>query len=648
MQNRLATEDSPYLQQHKNNPVAWFAWCDKAFLEAKKQNKPIFISIGYSSCHWCHVMEEQVFENIECAKILNESFICIKVDREERPDIDKYYQDVHMLLNRRPGGWPTSIFCTPDNKPFYAATYIPPHPFPSQQGMGFIELTSLIATKIAENDPKLFENAEEIQGFLKQKEHPKEATILNEDFVKNFLLQAKNNYETTYGGFSVAPKFPHATTLDTLITIDALYKDKAAHAMIETTLDSMVMGGLYDLVDGGFCRYSVDDKFLVPHFEKMLYDNALLCKVYAKSYIAYKNEHHLSIAKEIADFWLNFMSKDNLFYSASDADTESIEGEYFVYTYDEVYESLALAGYKDIQTILDTLSITHHGNFEGKNIIRLKNSNMPKDFNNIKKILANIRKTRIYPFIDKKVQTSWSAMMIESLFFLSNLDNNYKQKAIDALDALMQKLYINGVLYHTSLIEKEPKVEAFLEDYAFLISALLAAYQSTGEDLYLIDAQRLTNKALEEFYNNSAWNFSTKEFVIKAETTDSTYTSSVSVMISNLLTLGMLLEDDKYTHFAFKTLEYNSYDLGRRPIYYPHMLKQMLRYLKKDFIIKASSQKLNEHVIDIISLSYPFIITKHSQEEEFMICGEKSCFASTKYAKEIETIINKIGNIDVK
>ncbi|MDY0116968.1 MAG: thioredoxin domain-containing protein [Sulfurimonadaceae bacterium] len=640
--NRLATEDSPYLQQHKNNPVAWFAWCDEAFVKAKEQNKPIFISIGYSSCHWCHVMEEQVFENLECAKILNDSFICIKVDREERPDIDKYYQDVHMLLNRRPGGWPTSIFCTPNNKPFYAATYIPPHPLAGQQGMGFIELTSLIASKVAENDPKLFLNADEIQGFLQQKEHPKEATVLKEDIVKNFLLQAKNNYETKYGGFSVAPKFPHATTLDTLLTIDALYHDKAAHAMIKTTLDSMVLGGLYDLVDGGFCRYSVDDKFLVPHFEKMLYDNALLCKVYAKSYLAYKNEHHLEIAKEIADFWEEFMSEENLFYSASDADTEGIEGEYFVYTYAEVYEALANAGYEDIEIMLDELSVTHHGNFEGKNIIRFEDLHPLPYFADVKKILAKIRTQRTYPFRDKKIQTSWSSMMIESLFFLGSIDANYKQKAINALEALMAKLYVDGVLYHTALVDKKPKVEAFLEDYAFLISALLSAYKATQEDLYLIQAQRLTNKALEDFYNNSAWNFSINEFVTKAEATDSTYTSSVSVMVGNLLTLGALLEDEKYTHFAFKTLEYNSYELGRRPIYYPHMLQQMLRYLKKDFIIKSSKEQLHINSTKLASLSYPFVLHKNNDEDGFLVCSTTSCFSFTEDIDTLEDIINSL------
>jgi len=256
MSNRLAMEDSPYLQQHKDNPVDWFAWGEEAFTKAKAENKAIFISIGYSSCHWCHVMEETVFENQECAAILNESFVCIKVDREERPDIDKHYQEVHMLLNRRSGGWPTSIFCTPQNKPFFAGTYIPPEPrMANVEGMGFKQLTTIIAAKVKENDPKLFQNADEISAFLNHHEQPKEASILKEEFVKNFMLQAKNNYEPKEGGFSVAPKFPHASTLNALLSIERLYQDTSAKAMILHTLKSMKKGGMYDLVDGGFCRY---------------------------------------------------------------------------------------------------------------------------------------------------------------------------------------------------------------------------------------------------------------------------------------------------------------------------------------------------------------------------------------------------------
>nr|WP_321268581.1 thioredoxin domain-containing protein [uncultured Sulfurimonas sp.] len=640
MSNRLEKEDSPYLQQHKNNPVNWFAWGDEAFKKAQDENKAIFISIGYSSCHWCHVMEEKVFENQECADILNEYFVCIKVDREERPDIDKHYQEVHYLLNRRAGGWPTSIFCTPQNKAFFAGTYIPPESNQgSIEGMGFKELTKLIGSKVAQNDVELYKNAEDIENFLNNKEHPKEATVLKEDFRKNFMLQAKNNYETKYGGFSTSPKFPHASTLGTLLSIDKLYDDKAARSMILHTLQNMKKGGMYDLVDGGFCRYSVDKEWRVPHFEKMLYDNALLCELYANAYLAYKDESFLTTAKEIADFWHNFMSEDELFYSASDADSEGAEGTYFTYTYDEVYKALSQSAYKNIEEMLDEMQVSKEGNFEGRNIIRFENGKIPEYFKEVKVILQDIRKKREYPFVDKKVQTSWSAMMIKALFTLGAIDAKYKQKAIKSLDALLSTMYIDSKLYHTTLIHKTPKVEAFLEDYAYLSQALISAYNATQDELYLIQAQRFSNIALEEFYTKGSWNFSSGEFETKADIADNTYTSSVSIMVDVLLSLATLLEDEKYSHFAFKTLEYNSYELGRRPVIYPYMLRQMLRHLKGDRVIKSNATNLDANAFELSFLNYPFIQKKLSEDSDFLICADKSCFAHTDNINKINDII---------
>ena len=641
MSNRLAKEDSPYLQQHKDNPVDWWPWCDEAFERAETENKPIFISIGYSSCHWCHVMEEKVFEDEECAQILNENFISIKVDKEERPDIDKYYQEVHMLLNRRAGGWPTSIFCTPQNKPFFAGTYIPPESYSgSVEGMGFKELTRLIATKIKEKDSRLFENAEEIEGFLHHKEHPKEATVLKEEFYKNFLLQVKHNYDTKNGGFSDKPKFPHASTLHALLVIDRLYDDASAKAMVTNTLTNMMKGGMYDLVDGGFCRYSVDEKWLVPHFEKMLYDNALLCGVYTEAYLLYEDEKYLKTAKEVADFWYNYMSEDDLFYSASDADSDGAEGAYFVYTYKEVYTALTQNGYDNAKEMCEEMSVTHHCNFEGRNIIRFEKE-IPQWFSDVKLILQKIRQKRDYPFIDKKVQTSWSGMMIHALFQLGTVDKKYKEKAIKSLDKLLETLFIDGKLYHTTLIHKKPQVEAFLEDYAFLAQALLSAFEYTQNEIYLIHAQRFVNKALEEFYDRGVWNFSSGEFAVKAEITDTTYTSSVSVMLDNLMTLATLLEDEKYKHFAFKTMEYNSYELGRRPIYYPFMLTQAIRYVKRDRVIKTSEQNINNFACKLAKIKYPFTLLKKEERDDFMICSDKSCFAHTQNADRINQLIEQ-------
>ncbi|MDD2356307.1 MAG: thioredoxin domain-containing protein [Thiovulaceae bacterium] len=641
MSNRLALEDSPYLQQHKNNPIDWFPWCDEAFKIAKDENKPIFISIGYSSCHWCHVMEKEVFEDEKIAKFVNDHFICIKVDREERPDIDKHYQEVYQLLNRRAGGWPTSIFATPQNKAFFAGTYIPLH---SKEGdvnmIGFSEITQIIAEKVAEKNEQIFKNADEIEGFLRPTNHPKEATKLMEDIYKNFLLQSERNYETNYGGFSHTPKFPHSTTLTTLLNISLLYDNKDAKKMVTFTLDNMMKGGMYDLVEGGFCRYSTDEKWLVPHFEKMTYDNALLCELYTKAYLTCKEDNYLNIAKQTADFMLKSMQEDNLFYSASDADSDEGEGYYFTYTKEEVTSALEQHGYEsnEIALILKLLHVSDQGNFEGRNIIRYEEA-IPSDwFANVMNILSSIRATRKYPFIDKKVQTSWNAMMIKALFALSNVEARYNSVAKEHLDALLKTMFIDGELYHSTLIHKTPKVKAFLEDYAFMGVALIAAYEATSDELYLIHAQRFANKALEEFYDKGRWFFSTGEFTTQAEISDNTYPSTVSTMVDLLLSLASLGEE-KYRTFAFKTLEYNSYDLGRKPIYTPYMLNQMLRYLKGDRIIKSNSRNLQINSRDIANISYPFILKQTNTEDDFLICGQNSCFANTKDITQIDQLI---------
>ena len=639
MSNRLTKEDSPYLQQHKDNPVDWWPWCDEAFEKAKTENKGIFISIGYSSCHWCHVMEHEVFENKEIAAYLNENFVSIKVDKEERPDIDKHYQGVHLLLNRRAGGWPTSIFSTPENKPFYAATYIPPKP--QGQTMGFLELIEIIAPKITENDEKLFQNADEIETFLQPDKRPTEAKALQLSIIDTFMKQAGNNYEATYGGFSVTPKFPQVSTLNALLDIATVDNNKDAEKMVRHTLEQMQLGGMYDLVEGGFCRYSTDDKWLVPHFEKMTYDNGLLIELYTKASLQLNDMRFLNTAKESADFMLSTMAEENLFYSASDADTEGEEGKYFVYDIDEVTTLLSEHGYdkEQIKAINKLLSITPDGNFEGHNVLQLTVDQRPEWFSDVMRLLHTIRQTRLYPFIDKKVQVSWSAMMISSLFTLSDLDQSYLTKATDHLDAILKTMFIDGKLYHSTLIHKEPKVEAFLEDYAYLGRALIKGYESTFNEHYLILAQQLANTALTNYYEEGRWYFSKGEFVTEADIGDSSYPGSVGVIVDLLLSLGSLV-DAKYRHFAFKTLEYYSVKLSKTPIYYPYLLDQAHRYIKEDRIVKGKKEKLFEGIAQLAAVTYPF--TKRyatNESDDFLICGLNSCFANAKEVKEIDTLI---------
>ena len=642
MPNRLAAEDSPYLQQHKNNPVEWFPWCDEAFERAKREQKPIFISIGYSSCHWCHVMEHEVFENEALAAYLNEHFVSIKVDREERPDVDKFYQEVHQLLNRRPGGWPASIFCTPDNKPFYAATYIPPES--RDRMIGFKELTKIIAEKVAERDEKLFQNADEIQQYLKPEARPKEAAKLGPSIIGTFLKQTEHNFENVHGGFSQQPKFPQASTLGALLDIRLLKKDEAAGRMLTHTLSAMHRGGMYDLVDGGFCRYSVDERWLVPHFEKMTYDNGLLCELYARAGRTLHDAAYIRTAKEIADFMLDKMREDALFYSASDADSQGDEGTYFIYDHSESFEALVKEGFgaADAESMLAALHITPSGNFEGKNIVWLTHpQRRPDRFEEARKILRNLRKKREYPFIDRKIQTSWNAMMIRGLFELAKTDAVYGDHAVESLEALLAFLMPSGTLYHSALIHSTPKIEAFLEDYAYLGTALVRAYEHSLKPDYLLLAQSMANAALERFYDQGRWYFSRGEFTTDADPSDSSYPGSVGVMVDLLLSLG-ILADDKYRRFAFKTLEYYSVRLAKTPLYFPYLLQQTVRYLSEDRLIKAEERLLKEAMPTLAELEYPYTRIKTSAEAEgFMICGSQSCFAQTESPSEIGKLLNQ-------
>ncbi len=638
MANRLEHEDSPYLQQHKDNPVAWYPWCDEAFERAKNENKAIFISIGYSSCHWCHVMEHEVFENDALAQKLNASFICIKVDREERPDIDKYYQEVHMLLNRRPGGWPTSIFCTPENKPFFAGTYIPP--VSAQNMLGFGELIGMIAKGVEENDPTLFANADEVQSYLKPSQRPKNAAHLNDSMVSVYLKQCESNFDKNYGGFGTQMKFPQVSMLKGLLDIAALNKDESALQMCTQTLKQMTRGGMYDLVEGGFCRYSTEETWLIPHFEKMTYDNGLLSELYLHAYRVTKNESYLKIAKETLSFMLDKMSRDHLFYSASDADSNGVEGKYFVYDYEEViavFEQNGIA-FDEAKELCASLSITPKGNFEGSSIVRLvqKHPSYEKAIH----LLGEIRKQREYPFIDKKVNAAWSAMVIKSLYLLSHYVESFRKEADLCLDALLDKLYLDSQLYHTAMIDGDAKVEAFLEDYAYLSLALIQAYQSTLNTEHLARAQLLCDRALELFFEGGRWYFSKAELVVEADISDSSYPGSVGVIVDVLFCLGVLA-DEKYRSFAFMSLEYYSSQLVKKPVHFPYLFTQALRFIKEDRVLKGSKSALEALNTAYLALDYPYLLRSLSETEETLLCGVQSCYAKLDADADLQEELTK-------
>jgi uncharacterized protein YyaL (SSP411 family) len=639
MPNRLAKEQSPYLQQHADNPVDWHPWGEEALEKARKEGKAIFLSIGYSSCHWCHVMERESFESEEMAKLLNDHFISVKVDREERPDIDKHFQEVFVTMNGRAGGWPLSIFMTPEKVPFYSATYIPPEP---RYGMmGFAELLKTIAAKYEKERDVLVEKGKEVLEFLKPKSKIR-ATKIDENLETIVVKQIKQVYDTKYGGFGSAPKFPHASTLRLALAFLKLREDEELRSIITYTLDSMTLGGLYDLVDGGFCRYSTDEAWWVPHFEKMGYDNALMAEVLIKAWHQTGEERYREIAFETLDFMTERMMERDLFFSASDADTEGEEGKYFVYEYGEVLEAFREAGLKDPEAIARRLSITPEGNFEGKNIPRLQK---PEDrsepaIQRALELLGELRRRRSYPFIDRKVQSSWNAMMIRALFVAGRTEPCYREQAVRSLEALERKMAAGVRLYHSALIDREPQIEGFLEDYAWWGSALLEGYRTTLDERYLIRATELANEAVRRFYDGGRWRIDDGEFRQIAEDTDAGYPSSVGVMAELLLGLRALA-DPVYEQFVARTLEVHSYDLMRQPIARPTLAETALRFLRDDLLIKGRPELLESHIGEIDALPWPWLWLRTSTEEGFQLCGTTSCFAAEAEWESLAKVLKR-------
>ena len=630
MANKLINEESPYLQQHANNPVDWLPWGDEAFELATSQNKPIFLSIGYSSCHWCHVMERESFEDEKIAKILNENYICIKVDKEERPDIDKHFQEIYMRMNNKAGGWPLSIFMTSDKIPIYSGTYIPP--IANYGLMGFKDLIKIISKTYSKDLEMLKQKGQEVLNALKPKSKI-EATKIDENLLNIVTKQIKQVYESEYGGFGDSPKFPHSYTLNLAINLYKLTNDEELKNIVEHTLDNMLVGGIYDIVDGGFCRYSTDKTWLVPHFEKMTYDNALMTTTLVNAYKMSGNSLYKIKAKEIADFMLEKMSQDNLFFSASDADTNGIEGEYFTYDYDEVKNAFKKAGVDS--SMLSRLSISRNGNFDGKSIARVLNSTklLDSDVQEAIKVLKSLRKDREYPFIDKKVITSNSAMMIDALFNLAMVEAEYKEVARNALTALESKMSDGVKLYHSALISNNPKTDGFLEDYAWLIKANLSAYSVSLDELYLIRATNLANEAVRRYFKDGLWLVSDGEFKNYVEDTDASTPSSVAIMVQNLLTLRSLVEPI-YEKFAFSTLEVNSYNLMRQAISRPTLTDVAIRYIKDDNIIKSKEDNLKELIG--FNFKYPYTLLKLTLDENIEVCSNRACFANFKSVDELK------------
>jgi len=553
--NRLIHEKSPYLLQHAYNPVDWYPWGEEAFRKAQKEDKPIFLSIGYSTCHWCHVMGRESFEDEDIADLLNESFVCIKVDREERPDIDSIYMSACQLITKS-GGWPLTIVMTPDRKPFFAATYIPKE---SRFGlMGMKELLPRLHTVWTRRRGEVLNSADEIVSML-QGSGMSKGEKLDVSVLHSAYEELSRQYDERYGGFGNAPKFPMPVYILFLLRYQKRTQNRKALKMVEKTLKAMRMGGIWDHIGFGFHRYSTDQVWLVPHFEKMLYDQALLSMVYTEAFQATGDTEYKRTAGEIFEYVLRDMTSDECgFYSAEDADSEGEEGKFYLWDAHEVTP----AG----EDVIQVFNITKEGNFQGtvsgKNIVHLKKplSILSEELNmsegelcekieGARKLLFEIRKTRVHPAKDDKILTDWNGLMIAALSRGAHVfgEARYRNAAQKAADFIL-KTMTNTILYHRYR-DTEVAIPGFLDDYAFFGWGLLELYETTFDTLYLKKALHLTEYMVQHFWDSEHGGFyhtsDTSESILirQKHAHDGVIPSGNAVAFLNLLRLARITGD---------------------------------------------------------------------------------------------------------
>lgn len=559
MSNHLKNSSSPYLLQHAENPVDWFPWCEEAFSKARSEDKPIFLSVGYSTCHWCHVMAHESFENPETAKILNENFVSVKVDREERPDVDSVYMAVCQAFTGS-GGWPMSVFMDWEKKPFFAGTYFPPQP--RFGAPAFPDLLKTITNLWSSDRGRLLRSAVEIINFLKTENVSPgipSAENLPEKAARFFL----DSFDEKNGGFGSAPKFP---TPHNLLFLMLYAKQKQSAKPIEPvkkTLLQMRKGGIFDQIGYGFSRYSTDEFFLAPHFEKMLYDNALLIMAYSAAFAASKKRIYLDTAEKTAEYILREMtSEQGGFFSAQDADSGGVEGKFYTFSLGEVLDVL---GEERGRRFAETFDITQNGNFEGKNIPNLlKSGDLISDFGEEVKLLYDYRKKRSKLHLDDKILLSWNSMTIAALSMLYRISRKKKflSAAVNAQRFIEEKMC--GDKLRTSLRNGVCSDNSFLDDYAFYAAALIELYNSTLDKNYLEKAKRLCGEAVRRFSDRDGDGFylsetdSTELFMNPKETYDGAIPSGNSVMAYDLVRLYQLTENEEYCGLAEKQLSFLS------------------------------------------------------------------------------------------
>ncbi|MEM0286989.1 MAG: thioredoxin domain-containing protein [Nitrososphaerota archaeon] len=549
--NRLINEKSPYLLQHAYNPVDWYPWCDEAFEKAMKEDKPIFLSIGYSACHWCHRMEEECFQDTEVAELMNKVFVNIKVDREERPDIDNYYMSVSQMMTGT-GGWPLTIIMTPNRKPFFAATYIPKV---STMGMrGIIELINQVEELWKEKRRQVVSQAERTVELLSRNLQLKSDVKGPYDrYVQDAYADLLATFDDQHGGFGDSPKFPMPAYILFLLTYWKVKKDKAALVMVERTLKKMREGGIFDQLGYGFHRYSTDARWMIPHFEKMLYDQALMIIAYTDAYKATGNQEFALVAREIAEYVFRDMrNEEGAFYSSEDADSEGEEGKFYLWTESEIKEILgddmakvAIHYYMAAEKVL----ISHeryilHRKMKAEELAKelgASEDDIARMIESARALLLKARNRRVRPAKDTKVLADWNAIMIVALARASSMlgDDIYLKRAIDCYNFINKRMTFDGKLFHR-YADNEAAIPGFLDDYAYMIWACIELYEATFNPSYMHAALELNKLATQHFWDEKEGGYFQSSDELKGgvkrlkETHDGAIPSGNSVMALNL------------------------------------------------------------------------------------------------------------------
>ena len=568
MANRLVFETSPYLLQHANNPVEWFPWGEEALEKAKSESKLILVSIGYSACHWCHVMEHESFEDGQVAEIMNRHFVCIKIDREERPDIDQIYMNAVQLMTER-GGWPLNCFCLPDQRPIYGGTYF--------RKSDWSNLLLNLANFWNEKPEEAIGYAEKLTEGIKQSEKltmvDDHSEFSNQD-LKDIMEPWKRSFDMSEGGYNRAPKFPLPNNWQFMIRYAHLMKDDAAHVISRLTLQKMAFGGIYDQIGGGFARYSVDDRWRVPHFEKMLYDNAQLISLYSEAYQYSPDEIYKNVVYETIEFVnRELTSPEGGFYSALDADSEGVEGKFYTFTKDEIEVILG----KDAELFCIYYNVTEDGNWEEEhtnifyrklddaelaNKLGIGLEKLKSKISKAREKVFNARSARIRPGLDNKILAAWNGMMLKALTdaFRVFADHQFLETALQSANFIVKNLADKNQLKRVFDKRKQKNEHAFLDDYAFVIDGLIGLYEVTFDEKWLNHAKSFLDYSVKNFYDlESGLFFYTStlgEQLIarKQEIMDNVIPASNSVMAHNLYKMGHFYDEQSYLDTAMQML----------------------------------------------------------------------------------------------